>query len=231
MMAWIRKMSQQSDVLMSVCTGAFLLAKSGVLDGKSATTHHEAYANMEHAYPKISVQRRMRYVQSDSVIYTAGGLNSGIDLALHVVELYYGSEVAAETVRHLEYEGSGWKNSGAASVDFTLPRKAGLHATLDNLSNSTFQNPSTEFSRDGNVIEFSFSGDPAYKGTLSEDENSIDGTLYMMGGSKANVNWTRLKQRGHAVRTDDQNSPITGDWNGTLDVNGERTTFVLHIQD
>jgi putative intracellular protease/amidase len=231
MMAWIRKMSQQSDVLMSVCTGAFLLAKSGVLDGKSATTHHEAYANLEHAFPEISVQRRMRYVQSDPVIYTAGGLSSGIDLALHVVELYYGPEVAAETVQHLEYEGSGWKSNGAANVDFSLPLKAGLHSTLDNLSNSTFQNPSTEFSRDGNVVEFSFSGDPAYKGTLSEDENTIDGTLYMMDGSTANVKWTRSKQRVHAVTTDAQSSPITGDWNGILDVNGKRTIFVLHIQD
>jgi putative intracellular protease/amidase len=47
LMAWIRTMTKQSDVVMSVCTGAFLLAQSGVLDGKSATTHHEAYATME----------------------------------------------------------------------------------------------------------------------------------------------------------------------------------------
>ena len=98
MMAWIRKMSQQTDVLMSVCTGALLLAKSGVLDGKSATTHHQAYATMEHAYPEISVQKRMRYVQSDPVVFTSGGLSSGIDLALHVVDLYYGREVTEETV-------------------------------------------------------------------------------------------------------------------------------------
>src|SRR4029077_4880299 len=114
MMAWIRQMSKQSDVLMSVCTGAFLLAQSGVLDGKNATTHHEAYATMEHAYPMISVQRRMRYVQSDPVIFTAGGLSSGIDLALHVVELYYGREVAQETVQHLEYESAGWSGGGGA---------------------------------------------------------------------------------------------------------------------
>src|SRR5712672_1216992 len=123
MMAWIRRMSKESDVLMSVCTGALLLAQSGVLDGKSATTHHEAYATMEHAYPKISVQRRMRYVQSDPVIFTAGGLSSGIDLALHVVELYYGREITNETVQHLEYEGTGWSGSGRASVDFTTPAK------------------------------------------------------------------------------------------------------------
>jgi putative intracellular protease/amidase len=232
MMAWIRKMSQESDVLMSVCTGALLLAKSGVLDGKSATTHHEAYATMEHAYPKISVQKRMRYVQSDPVIFTAGGLSSGIDLALHVVELYYGREVTDETVQHLEYEGTGWSGSGAASIDFTKPAKAGLSATLDNLSNNTFENPSTEFSRKGETVEFSFAGDPAYKGALTEDGNTIEGTLYMSDGSTANLKWTRSK----ALTTDNgtivaKNLPITGSWNGTLDVSGIRTNFVLHIQE
>src|ERR1700681_1655784 len=123
MMAWIRQMSKQSDVLMSVCTGAFLLAQSGVLDGKSATTHHEAYATMEHAYPKISVQRRMRYVQSDPVVFTAGGLSSGIDLALHVVELYFGRAVAASTARTMEYEGTGWTGDGTARVMYSQPER------------------------------------------------------------------------------------------------------------
>ena len=231
MMAWIRQMSKQSDVLMSVCTGAFLLAQSGVLDGKSATTHHEAYATMEHAYPKISVQRRMRYVQSDPVIFTAGGLSSGIDLALHVVELYYGREVADETVQHLEYEGAGWSGGGAASVDFTTPAKAGLHATLDNLSNSTFENPSTEFSRKGQVVEFSFGGDPAYKGTLTEDGNTIDGTLYMSDGSTAILKWTRSKALADIGTVVARKLPVTGDWSGKLDVNGKRANFVLHIQE
>jgi putative intracellular protease/amidase len=231
MMAWIQKMSKQSDVLMSVCTGAFLLAQSGVLDGKSATTHHEAYATMEHAYPKISVQRRMRYVQSDPVIFTAGGLSSGIDLALHVVELYYGREVADETVQHLEYEGIGWSGNGAASVDFTRPAKAGLHATLDNLSNSTFENPSTEFSRKGEGVEFSFGGDPAYKGTLTEDGNTIDGTLYMSDGSTAILKWTRSKALVNNGTVVPRILPINGDWNGKLDVNGKRANFILHIQE
>jgi putative intracellular protease/amidase len=231
MMAWIRKMSQQTDVLMSVCTGAFLLAQSGVLDGKSATTHHEAYATMEHAYPKISVQKRMRYVQSDPVIFTSGGLSSGIDLALHVVELYYGREVTEETVRHLEYEGRGWSGSGAASVDFTAPVKGGLHATLDNLSNSTFENPSTEFSREGKVVEFSFSSDPGYKGTITEDGNTIDGTLYMSDGSTAILKWTRSKALVSTGTNVAQNLPITGDWNAILDLDGKRSNFVLHIQE
>jgi putative intracellular protease/amidase len=230
MMEWIRKMSKQSDVLMSVCTGAFLLAKSGVLDGKSATTHHEAYSNMEHEYPRISVKKGMRYVQSDPVVFTAGGLSSGIDLALHVVELYYGREVVAETVRHLEYEGQGWSGDGSASVDFSAPPNKGLHATLDNLSNSTFDNPSTEFTKRGTTIEFSFSGDPAYKGALTEDGNSIEGLLYMTDGSTVNLKWTRDQELtgGGPVLKD---VPISGNWHADLDAGALHSKFRLHIRE
>jgi putative intracellular protease/amidase len=231
MMAWIRKMSKQSDVLMSVCTGALLLAKSGILDGKNATTHHEAYSTMEHGYPKISVQKGMRYVQSDPVIFTSGGLSSGIDLALHVVELYYGREVADETVHHLEYEGTGWSGNGSASVDFTMPVKAGLHAMLDNLSNSTFGNPSTEFTRNGNTVEFSFGGDPAYKGTLDENGNTINGTLYMSDGRTAELNFIRSEPIAKAATVVAQNTPIVGDWKAKLDLKGRQSDFVLHIQE
>jgi len=59
-------------------------------------------------FPEVSLQRGVRYVRSDPVIFTAGGLTSGIDLALHVVELYFGREVAARTASYLEYEGKGW---------------------------------------------------------------------------------------------------------------------------
>lgn len=116
-------------------------------------------------------------------------------------------------------------------MDFTASVKAGLHATLDNVSNSTFENPSTEFSREGKVVEFSFSGDPAYKGAVAEDGNTIDGTLYMSDGSTAILKWTRSKALVSVGTKDAQNLPITGDWNGILDLNGKRSNFVLHIQE
>jgi putative intracellular protease/amidase len=119
MLEWIRKMSKQSDVVMSVCTGAFVLGEAGVLNGKKATTHHGSYARFQRKFPEVTLVRGMRYVQSDRVILTAGGLSSGIDLALHVVELYYGRTVAEATARHMEYEGQGWKGDGSAGVNFT----------------------------------------------------------------------------------------------------------------
>jgi transcriptional regulator GlxA family with amidase domain len=108
MLEWIRKMTGQSDVVMSVCTGAYQLALAGVLKGKKATTHHDFHDDFEKRFPDVSLRRGARYVQSDPVIFTAGGLTSGIDLALHIVELYFGRDVAAKTARYMEYEGQGW---------------------------------------------------------------------------------------------------------------------------
>jgi transcriptional regulator GlxA family with amidase domain len=112
MLAWVQKMSKQSEVVMSVCTGAFVLAKAGLLDGKKATTHHDAWDSLHENYPQITVERGARYVQSDPVIFTAGGLSSGIDLALHIVELYFGRDAALATASYMEYEGKGWTREG-----------------------------------------------------------------------------------------------------------------------
>ena len=115
MMDWLRARAKSSDVVMSVCTGAFRLAEAGLLNGKRATTHHGSYVNFQHEFPAVTLVRNMRYVQSDPVVFTAGGLSSGIDLALHIVELYFGRDAAADTARTMEYEGEGWKGDGSAA--------------------------------------------------------------------------------------------------------------------
>ncbi|MGE5278959.1 MAG: DJ-1/PfpI family protein [Acidobacteriota bacterium] len=123
MLDWIRRMTKQSDVVMSVCTGAFKLAAAGVLDGKKATTHHGSYDRLQRDFPRVLVQRGMRYVQSDPVIFTAGGLSSGIDLALHVVELYFGRGAAETTAKYMEYEGRGWMGDGTATANLSTPAR------------------------------------------------------------------------------------------------------------
>jgi len=115
MLDWLRRMDARSDVVMSVCTGAFKLGEAGLLNGKNATTHHGAYVQFEHEFPDVRLQRNRRYVQSDPVTYTSGGLSAGIDLALHIVDLYFGREIAESTARTMEYEGQGWRD-GAAIV-------------------------------------------------------------------------------------------------------------------
>ena len=106
---WIRKSTKNTDVTMSVCTGAFLLAKTGLLSGKAATTYHGAFVRFAMEFPDIALKRGARFVE-DGNLATAGGLSSGIDLALRVVERYFGREVAQQTAYDLEYQGQGWMN-------------------------------------------------------------------------------------------------------------------------
>ena len=109
--AWLKKVAAdpETDVVMSVCTGAFKLAGAGLLDGKAATTHHDFLDRFAQQYPKVKLQRGLRFVESDAHTFTAGGLTSGIDLALHVVELYFGTPTAEQTARYMEYQGGGWR--------------------------------------------------------------------------------------------------------------------------
>jgi transcriptional regulator GlxA family with amidase domain len=102
--AWIRDKSQKADVTMSVCTGAFLLAKTGLLDGLKATTHHDFYDNFERQFPRVQLVRGGRYVENDGGrICTAGGIASGIELALRVVQRYFGLTPANQTAYYMEY--------------------------------------------------------------------------------------------------------------------------------
>jgi len=123
MMDWLRRMAARSDVVMSVCAGSFQLGEAGLLKGKKATTHHSAYEHFQKQFPDVQVQRDVRYVQSDRNIFTSGGLSSGIDLALHVVELYFGRPIAASTARVMEYEGTGWMGDGASKVKYSEPAR------------------------------------------------------------------------------------------------------------
>jgi len=105
--AWLRKMSETADVTMSVCTGAFQLGKAGLLSGKSATTHHDFFEQFAKAFPDVNLKRGLRFVENEK-ISTAGGLSSGIDLALRVVDRYFGRDVAQATATYMEYQSKGW---------------------------------------------------------------------------------------------------------------------------
>jgi len=105
--AWLNKNVASTDLIMSVCTGAFQLGRAGLLSGKSATTHHNFFEQFTKAFPDVSLKRGLRFVEEERVS-SAGGLTSGIDLALHVVERYFGREVAQNTANYMEYQSKGW---------------------------------------------------------------------------------------------------------------------------
>ena len=105
--AWLRSAGARTDVTMSVCTGAFQLARVGLLDGLAATTHHEFFDAFAKEFPGIELRRGLRFVDNGRVA-TAGGLTSGIDMALHVVARYLGVEAAQRTAEYMEYTSAGW---------------------------------------------------------------------------------------------------------------------------
>jgi transcriptional regulator GlxA family with amidase domain len=106
---WLRRASQQTDVTMSVCTGAFQLARVGLLEGLAATTHHEFWDKFTEEFPDIELRRGLRFVDSGRIA-TAGGLTSGIDMALHVVSRYFGVDAAERTARYMEYSSDAWRD-------------------------------------------------------------------------------------------------------------------------
>lgn len=106
--AWLREASAGTDVTLSVCTGAFQLAKAGLLKGLPATTHHDFWDEFHAKYPDIELRRGLRFVDSGRIA-TAGGLTSGIDMALHIVSRYHGVETAAATAAYMEYTSDAWR--------------------------------------------------------------------------------------------------------------------------
>lgn len=117
--AWLKKLHAEHKTIMSVCTGAFLLAKTGLLDGKEATTHHWFFGNFSREFPKVRLVKEVRYVQASPTLYSSGGETSGIDLALHLVAQRFGQKTAQSTANFMEYQGTGWKTNKGISVATT----------------------------------------------------------------------------------------------------------------
>lgn len=99
---WIKK-ETKPDYYFSVCTGAFILGKAGILDGATTTTFHDAIPNLRKAVPKATVLSNVRYVDNGKVITTAG-ISAGIDGALHMVSKLLGEAKAIEVAKIMEYD-------------------------------------------------------------------------------------------------------------------------------
>ena len=100
---WIVATAEKSRLTASVCTGAFLLAKAGLLDGKSATTHWEDIADLRAMFPLVTVIEQGRWVDEGSVV-TSAGISAGIDMSLHLVERLVDRELAERTARQMEFD-------------------------------------------------------------------------------------------------------------------------------
>jgi len=103
---WIQKTSRAAEITMSVCTGALLLARAGLLDGRRATTHHDAIDALRRLAPGAIVDPSARFHDNGSVL-TAAGISAGIDCSLHVVSRVLGPAAAARTAAYMEYARTG----------------------------------------------------------------------------------------------------------------------------
>jgi len=100
---WIRRQNEKTELTLSVCTGALLLAKSGILSGLSATTYHTAFDMLAELAPDVTLRPGERWVDNGKVV-TSAGVSAGIDMALHIVGRLHGVEQSIRTARHMEYE-------------------------------------------------------------------------------------------------------------------------------
>lgn len=100
---WIKDMAKDCDITASVCTGAFLLAKAGLLDAKQATTHWMDTDKLEKEYPEIKVLRDVKYVDENNII-TSAGISAGINMSFYLLKRLVGKEIAIATAERMEYE-------------------------------------------------------------------------------------------------------------------------------
>ena len=111
---WIASVSRGAELTMSVCTGALLLGKAGILDGLEATTHHVAYDALREVAPTAIVHEGRRFVDNGRVI-TSAGITTGIDMSLHVVSRLFGRSMAAATAKHMEYPWQELEDCGGST--------------------------------------------------------------------------------------------------------------------
>jgi putative intracellular protease/amidase len=128
--AWLRARGEKAQFVLSVCNGAFILAKTGLIDGRTATTFYDLIDDFETRYPKVTAVRDQRYVDNGKFITTAG-ISSGIDGSLHVIGKLRGRATAQRVALNMEYD---WKEDAryarASFADRHLRRIFGRNLRL-----------------------------------------------------------------------------------------------------
>jgi transcriptional regulator GlxA family with amidase domain len=109
-LAWLQAASEAATLTASVCTGAFLLAKIGLLAGRTVTTHWEDIPDLCATYPDLNVVENVPYVDEGRVV-TSAGISAGIGMSLHLVARILGAEAAQATARQMQYD---WSERAAA---------------------------------------------------------------------------------------------------------------------
>ncbi len=99
---WVKDSFNHLELLLSVCTGALILAKAGLLEGLTATTHHGALDLLKKAAPKTKIVKDQRFVDNGKIILSAG-ISAGIDMSFYVVDKLVGKDAVVATSKYMEY--------------------------------------------------------------------------------------------------------------------------------
>lgn len=99
---WVKDSFNSVELLLSVCTGALILAKAGLLEGLSATTHHGAFDLLRKAAPNTKIVKDQRFVDNGKIILSAG-ISAGIDMSFYVVEKLLDKNAVVATSKQMEY--------------------------------------------------------------------------------------------------------------------------------
>jgi transcriptional regulator GlxA family with amidase domain len=132
LVAAVKDLLPRTRRMASICTGSFILAKAGILDGRRATTHWRQTGLLSRAYPQISVEPDAIFVR-DGDIYTSAGVSAGIDLALALVEDDYGAGLVRDVARSLVVylKRAGGQSQFSALVEAPPPQRSKLRALTD----------------------------------------------------------------------------------------------------
>ncbi|EOQ96166.1 putative cyclohexyl-isocyanide hydratase [Leptospira wolbachii serovar Codice str. CDC] len=102
-LSWIKAKYLKVKHLVSICTGVFLLAEIGLLDGLEVTTHWMDIDTLKKSYPSLDVKEKVRYTDNGKIL-TSGGISSGIHLSFYLLQKRFGLEVATRTAKRMEYD-------------------------------------------------------------------------------------------------------------------------------
>ena len=204
---WIKQYSQKSDVVMSVCNGALVLAQTGLLNGLTATTYYGALAELEKDFPNVKVVSDQRFVDNGKFITTAG-LSSGIDGALHIVEKLKGKPKAQTVALNMEYDWKPGNNYVRASLADKHLKKIFQGDDKGHPSISSARLLNTEGDKDKWSI--------AYECTATITAEEIEKVMEKIIMQK--VDWKKEKDILPTNSTWRFTSPEKENWNGFLEV-------------
>lgn len=224
---WVREKSKNAEIVLSVCNGAFFLAKAGLLDGLKSTTTAGLIPVLQKMAPKTQVVDDQRFVDNGKFI-TAAGLSSGIDGALHVIERLFGKGTAQMAALGMEYN---WEPEAGYARAALADRYLRFNYDLQ-----TAPGGWRPLSREGNREQWENRWSVTIESSAAEVMEKINATLAagkMYDGST--YNWTRADAANHdALRSAWRFTDSKGNtWNGVArieSVAGQMNQYLLSVR-